>query len=107
MDKQDFDKLITGVEQLIDHRLGNRQLRTTTRRRYLFTPLREFDADRIKTIRTMNHLSQNDLADLMGVKKKTVQAWEASRNTPSGVASRLLSIIEDDPGIIRRFVVSR
>ena len=54
----------------------------------------------------MNHLSQNDLADLLGVKKKTVQAWEASRNVPSGVASRLLSVIEDNPEIIGCFVVS-
>jgi putative transcriptional regulator len=107
MDEQDFDKLITGAEQLIDHKVGHIQLRTTTRRRYRFAPLREYNAGRIKMIRTLNHLSQNDLADLMGVKKKTVQAWEASRNTPSGVASRLLSVIEDDPGIIRRFVESR
>jgi putative transcriptional regulator len=106
MDKQDFDKLIKGVGQLIDYKNGNIQLRTTTRRRYRFAPLREYNAGRIKTIRTLNHLSQTDLADLMGVKKKTVQAWEASRNTPSGVASRLLSIIEDDPGIIRRYIES-
>jgi putative transcriptional regulator len=107
MDNQDFNKLIEGVDQLVEYKKGNLQLRTTTRRRYLFAPIREYDAGRIKTIRTLNHLSQNDLADLMGVKKKTVQAWEASRNTPSGVASRLLSVIEDDPGIIRRFVESR
>ena len=106
MNEQDFDKLKTGLEQLIDHKVGNIQLRTTTRRRYRFAPLREYDASRIKMIRTLNHLSQNDLADLMGVKNKTVQAWEASRNIPSGVASRLLSVIEDDPGIIRRYIDS-
>lgn len=65
--------------------------------RYRFAPLREYDAGKITAIRTVNHLSQSDLADLMGVKKKTVQAWEASRNVPSGAASRLLSVIEDDP----------
>ncbi|MCK5735615.1 MAG: helix-turn-helix domain-containing protein [Spirochaetaceae bacterium] len=107
MDKNDFSKLIMGVEQLIDHKNGKRQLRTTTRRRYQFMPLREYDSVKIRSIRTMNHLSQNDLADLLGVKKKTVQAWEASRNVPSGVASRLLSVIEDNPEIIGCFVVSR
>ena len=107
MNDKDFDKLIEGVNQVIDHKKGSRQLRSSTRRRYCFAPLREYDAGRIKGIRTVNHLSQNDLADLLGVKKKTVQAWEASRNVPSGVASRLLSVIEDDPAIIKRFVESR
>jgi len=106
MEKNDFEKLITGIEQVIEQKNGKRILRTTTRRRYCFTPLREYDASRIRSIRTTNQLSQNDLADLIGVKKKTIQAWEASRNIPNGAASRLLSVLEDDPGIISRFIQS-
>ena len=106
MKNNDFNKLITGIEQVIDHNNGIRKLRTTTRRKYQFTPLKEYNADSIRSIRTSNHLSQNDLADLLGVKKKTVQAWEASRNIPNGAASRFLSVLEDDPRIIRRFLQS-
>ena len=38
---------------------------------------------------------------LMGL-HKTVEAWEAGTNTPSGVASRLFQIIEKDPALVTR-----
>ena len=33
----------------------------------------------------------------MGVSAKTVEAWEAGRNQPSGTACRLLAITKKDP----------
>ncbi len=39
----------------------------------------------------------------MGVSDKTVEAWEAGTNHPSGAASRLLSMIEKDKELIIKF----
>lgn len=47
-------------------------------------------------------IDQN-FAGYMGVSDKTVEAWEAGTNHPSGSASRLLSMLEKDRGLIEKF----
>lgn len=39
----------------------------------------------------------------MGVSDKTVEAWEAGTNHPSGAASRLLSMMEMDEHLVDDF----
>ena len=39
----------------------------------------------------------------MGVSLKTVEAWEAGTNHPSGAASRILSMMEMDADLINNF----
>ena len=36
---------------------------------------------------------------------KPVEAWENGRNKPDGASRRLLEIVRDDPGFIKRFQV--
>ena len=48
-------------------------------------------------------MSQKIFASYMGVSDKTVEAWEAGTNHPSGSASRLLSMIEKDKELIIKF----
>jgi putative transcriptional regulator len=42
-------------------------------------------------------------AGSLGVSPKTVEAWENGRNKPEGASRRLLEIVRDDPGFLRRF----
>lgn len=39
---------------------------------------------------------QKSFAGYLGVSEKTVEAWEAGVNHPSGAASRILSMMEMD-----------
>ena len=39
----------------------------------------------------------------MGVSDKTVEAWEAGTNHPSGAASRILNMMEMDDDLIIKF----
>lgn len=55
--------------------------------------LHTFTPAEIKNIRVENNLTQNLLAKFLGVTKKTVEAWEAGRNTPNGPSSRLLELL--------------
>ena len=39
----------------------------------------------------------------MGVSDKTVEAWESGTNHPSGVASRILNMMEIDKDLVIKF----
>ena len=96
----DFEELKAGLIEVKEYIEGKRELKKTTRRKKKFIATREFGADDIKAIRKKTKLSQSDLADALGVNKKTVQAWEANRNNPLGSSARLLSMFEKKPEII-------
>jgi len=57
-------------------------------------PLTSYLADEVKEIRHSTGLTQGLFAKWLGVSKRTVEAWEAGRNTPSGPSSRLLQLLQ-------------
>ncbi len=59
-------------------------------------PLKDFTATDIKKIRNDFGATQAVFAEILGVSKKTIEAWEAGRNRPDGPARRLLAAIEAD-----------
>lgn len=46
--------------------------------------------------------AQSVFADVLGVSKKTVEAWESGRNVPSDAACRLLELIGNDKALLER-----
>lgn len=50
-----------------------------------------------KSIRTKVGLSQNEFAQLIGVKVATLRNWEQHRRQPTGAAAALLAIVEKEP----------
>ncbi len=58
------------------------------------SPVGEYSADEIKSIRQSVGVPQNLFAKFFGVSTKTVEAWEAGRNKPSGPSSRLLGLLK-------------
>ncbi|MDR1625856.1 MAG: helix-turn-helix domain-containing protein [Spirochaetia bacterium] len=62
-----------------------------------------FNTEDIRQIRRKTGLSQVMFAGSLGVSPKTVEAWENGRNKPEGASRRLLEIVRDDPGFLRRF----
>ena len=66
-------------------------------------PLKEYEATDIKKIRNDIGATQVDFASIMGVSKKTVEAWEAGRNKPEGPARRLLAMVQEDPTILDKY----
>ncbi|MDD3114273.1 MAG: helix-turn-helix domain-containing protein [Anaerovibrio sp.] len=58
-------------------------------------PIRSYSAENIKSIRKSVGVTQELFARFLGVSSKTVEAWEAGRNKPSGPSSRLLGLLED------------
>ena len=50
--------------------------------------------DEIKALREKNHVSQPVFARYLNTSESTVQKWEAGAKRPSGLALKLLSVVE-------------
>lgn len=79
------------------------------KRNYVYIePIKQFSSKEIRQIRKDIGLTQKLFAGYLGVSTKTIEAWEEGINRPSGVASRILTMIEKDNKIVKKypFVVS-
>lgn len=51
----------------------------------------------IKQIRLDANFTQATFASVLGVSKKSVEAWEGGRSKPDGAARRMISLIAQNP----------
>ena len=89
-----FDEIKAGLNEAIEYEKGNLKAKTRT---LSVTPIEAFTASEIKDIRKNAGMTQQLFAKYLGVSLKTVEAWEAGRNQPSGAACRMLAITKRDP----------
>lgn len=94
-----FDSIMQGLKEVKAHREGRIRLPTT---RLVIKPAPTYTAKKVKDLRKELRLAQSAFAVVCGVSIKTVEAWEAGTNTPSGAASRLFQLIEKDPALVTR-----
>ncbi len=94
--------LITALQQAIDYEKG-KNVKGVTSRKISIAPLPHYKAQKIKKIRNMLGLSQSTFAYVIGVSKKTVEAWESGRNEPQGPAQRMLMILEKDNKFLEKY----
>ena len=96
-----YDSIMTGLmEALEDAGSVDKKL---NRRIVTILPVKEYSADEVQNIRKKMGLSQKLFASYMGVSNKTVEAWEAGTNHPSGAASRILNMMEMNENLIKDF----
>ncbi|MCR5748062.1 MAG: helix-turn-helix domain-containing protein [Lachnospiraceae bacterium] len=96
-----YESIITGLNEALEDAQGKQPI--LKRHKVTVEPVKVYDADEVKKIRNSTGMSQKIFASYMGVSEKTVEAWEAGTNHPSGAASRLLSMIEIDKELIVKF----
>lgn len=95
-----YDGIVQGLEEAIAYNEGKVKARTNT---MSISPVPDFEAAEIKSIRNELGLTQVLFAGFMGVSTKTVEAWESGRNMPDGPARRMLSMLKADPALPQRF----
>ena len=96
-----YESIISGLTEAIeDAKSGEKKL---NRNIVHIEPIKEYSAEEVKRIRLNTGMSQNVFASYMGVSCKTVEAWEAGKNHPSGAASRLLNMMEIDNNLVDKF----
>ena len=94
------ESIMQGLTEAVDYQSGKINARKT---KLSIKPVATYSNDDIKQIRQRTGLSQVLFAGSLGVSPKTVEAWENGRNRPEGASRRLLEIVRDDPGFLRRF----
>ena len=96
--KSVYESIITGLTEAVeDAQSIEKKLKRNT---VTIVPVKEFHAEDVKKIRKETGFSQRLFAGYLGVSIKTVEAWEAGINQPSGAASRLLSMLEMNRNLI-------
>jgi putative transcriptional regulator len=95
-----YESMMQGLIEAVDYQQGKIPARKT---KLTIKPITAFNTDDIKRIRQKTGLSQVVFASSLGVSTKTVEAWENGRNKPEGASCRLLEVVRDDPGFLRRF----
>ena len=58
------------------------------------TPIHEFSAREIKTLREREDVSQSVFASYLNVTKDSVSKWERGEKKPAGPSLKLLSLVE-------------
>ena len=96
-----YNSIIAGLGEAIEDARSEKPI--LKRNKVTVEPVKVYEADEVKRIRNSTGMSQRIFAGYMGVSDKTVEAWEAGTNHPSGSASRLLSMIEKDKDLISKF----
>lgn len=84
-----FDELTNSLSHAIEMSQGRKK------------PNRIFEYDEIEitNIRKKLKMSQQELADLIGISKGTIENWEQGRRQPTGAARALLKILKTKPKI--------
>ncbi len=100
-DKTVYESIMTGLQEALEDSKSEKPI--LKRHKITVLPVKVYEAEEIKKIRNETGMSQKTFASYMGVSNKTVEAWEAGTNHPSGTASRLLNMMEMDKDLVIRF----
>lgn len=94
-----FDGILEGLEEAVAYKQGDiSRCKVSVRE----VPVPEYKAEDVARARKALNLSQRALASVLGVSPRTVEAWEAGRNLPSGAARHLLFLLDGDPSLVQR-----
>ena len=100
-DKSVYESIMTGLNEALEDAHSEKPI--LKRHKVIVEPVKVYEADEIRKIRNSTGMSQKTFASYIGVSDKTVEAWEAGTNHPSGAASRILRMMELDKELIIRF----
>ena len=98
-----FKSISKGLDEAIEHEKGN--LPNVKIDRISISPLPTYTSDEIKQIRMRQNMTQRLFAEAFGVSIKTVEAWETGTNSPSGVANRMLELLELDSALFEKYSI--
>lgn len=96
-----YESIMKGLNEAVED--ANSSGSRLKKRVVTIVPVKEYNAKEVQSIRKTTGFSQKLFASYMGVSAKTVEAWEAGTNRPSGTASRILSMMEMNADLITQF----
>ena len=104
-----FESIKQGLNEAIEYEGVNlpnvKARRAKAGTPFRIAPLYIHNSDEIKEIRIQQNMTQRIFAEALGVSVKTVEAWEAGTNSPSGVASRMLELLKQDNSLFEKYSI--
>lgn len=90
-----FDDLYASMKQAESIAKGETRAARVTR----------YEIADVKAIREQLHVTQKELAYAMDVSVDTVKSWEQGRRNPTGLASKVLTLISKEPELYAKLSV--
>ena len=90
-----FSGLVEGLEEALAHSRGNAAADTLERKRSL--PVVD-----VAAIRSSLSMTQKTFAAVLGVSRRTVEAWESGKSTPTPTAKKLMHLIDQDHSLVQK-----
>ncbi len=90
-----FSGLVEGLEEALAHAKGNAAADTLERKRSL--PVVD-----VAAIRSSLSMTQKTFAAVLGVSRRTVEAWESGKSTPTPTAKKLMHLIDQDHSLVQK-----
>ena len=87
-----FESIMNGLSESLEYAKG--QSNKARKISVTVADLPSYRCKEIKQIRETLNLTQKNFAFVLGVSPKTVEAWEAGRNVPQGMAQRFLQMLQ-------------
>ncbi|PHM62846.1 NadS family protein [Xenorhabdus ishibashii] len=86
-----FDELKTSLEEAVEIKKGNKAAERVTR----------YEIADVKAIRAQLNISQAEMAKALGTSIDTIKSWEQKRRNPTGLAAKVLAIIQENPNFYK------
>ncbi len=90
-----FEGIMDGLEEALAYSKGKASAKTAARKRSLpvVAP---------SEIRAELNMTQKAFAEKLGVSRRTVEAWESGKSTPTPTAKKLMYLIQQDNSLIQK-----
>ncbi|EAO3465136.1 helix-turn-helix domain-containing protein [Salmonella enterica] len=92
MEKKLFDALINSMEEMVAIESGQIQPAVENVHRHTLPD--------VKAIRRHAGMKQAEFAEVVGASVDLIRSWEQQRRIPSGIALKMLCLIEREPALI-------
>ncbi|HFU4539813.1 TPA: NadS family protein [Klebsiella variicola] len=86
-----FNELKASLEEAVAIKDGNKAPARATR----------YEVADVKAIRTQLNVSQAEMAKALGTSVNTIKSWESRRRNPTGLAAKVLAVIQANPAFFR------
>jgi len=101
-----YQGIMQGLQEAIEYKKGDLSKgRVRIHTKVSSVPVSTYKPADVAKIRKILDLSQRGLAVALGVSPRTVEAWESGKSVPSGVATKILYLIENDNSLVEKLII--
>lgn len=90
-----FSGIMDGLQEALAYKKGKAAVDTIARKRSL-------PAVNVAEVRAELSMTQKAFAEVLGVSRRTVEAWESGKSTPTPTAKKLMYLIQEDHSLVQK-----